>query len=160
MSIPFEQHFRVSWSDLDGNGHMANTAYLERAVDTRFLFFAERGFPVSRLVDEHIGPVVQREELVYRKELRLLQDFTVDLQLAGLSPDGVRFRVNHAFRNSSRELVATVSSAGLWFDLEQRRRCAPPPDLDTVQRQAPRADLFSDLPPWSPEPSNEVKRPT
>jgi acyl-CoA thioesterase FadM len=34
----FEKHFEVGWRDVDPNGHVANMAYLEYAVDTRRLF--------------------------------------------------------------------------------------------------------------------------
>jgi hypothetical protein len=34
----FEQHFRVSWGDLDSNAHRADTAFLDRAADTRMRF--------------------------------------------------------------------------------------------------------------------------
>lgn len=146
MSQPIEQHFRVSWGDVDGNGHMANIAYLTRSADTRFLFFFEHGFPNSRFAAEHIGPVILRDELVYRKELRLLQEFTVDLQMVGLSPDGGRFRIQNTFRNSAGEVTAIVTSEGLWFDLVNRRPRAPPPDLDLAQRAFPRGDPFVELP--------------
>jgi len=41
----FEQRYRVSWSDLDGNAHMGNTSYLGYASNTRVHYFTEHGFP-------------------------------------------------------------------------------------------------------------------
>jgi acyl-CoA thioester hydrolase len=75
--------FVVGWGDLDGNNHMGNTAILDLAGDTRFLYFAHHGFPGHRFAEERIGPVIVRDELVYRKELRLLDEFTVDLKIIG-----------------------------------------------------------------------------
>ncbi len=88
-SLSFQHQFRVGWSDLDGNAHMGNTSYLAHASDTRMLFFAQHGFTLARFASEKFGPVVMRDELVYRKELRLMDEFTVDFQLVGLSEDGV-----------------------------------------------------------------------
>ena len=87
-SLSFQHQFRVGWSDLDGNAHMGNTSYLAHASDTRMLFFAQHGFTLARFASEKFGPVVMRDELVYRKELRLMDEFTVDFQLVGLSEDG------------------------------------------------------------------------
>ncbi len=142
----FEQRFHVSWSDLDANYHMGNTAFLDRVHDTRFLFFAQHGFTIARFAAEKFGPVVVRDELVYHKELRLMDEFTVDLELVGLSPDGVRFRLRSTFRNTANEVAAIVTSEGVWFDLERRRPRAPPPELDEAQRTFPRGEDFTELP--------------
>jgi acyl-CoA thioester hydrolase len=143
----FEQHFRVGWGDLDSNAHMANTAFLDRAADTRMLFYLVRGFPMTRFSEERIGPVIVRDELVYRKELRLLDEFVVNLEIIGLSADGARFQVRNTFRTGAGEVAAIVTSAGLWFDLEHRRPRPPPPDLDAMFRQAPRGEDFKEIPP-------------
>jgi acyl-CoA thioester hydrolase len=85
-TIKFEHPFRVGWSDLDGNAHMGNSSYLDYASNTRMLFFAKHGFTASRFASEKFGPVIVRDELVYRKELRLMDEFKVDLsrwRLAG-----------------------------------------------------------------------------
>jgi acyl-CoA thioester hydrolase len=44
MSEPFTSRFRASWGQMDFNAHMANTAYLDLAADTRLLYFEEGGF--------------------------------------------------------------------------------------------------------------------
>jgi acyl-CoA thioester hydrolase len=125
---------------------MANTAFLDRAADTRFLFFSENGFPGTRFAAEHLGPVIVRDDLVYRKELRFLDEFTVDLRSVGLSTDGVRFELQNTFRNTDGEVAATVTSEGVWFDLDSRRPRPPPVSLDEVQRRIPRDSSFKELP--------------
>jgi acyl-CoA thioester hydrolase len=142
----FVRPFRVGWGDVDGNGHMANRAFLDRAADTRFIFFAENGFPGSHFSAERIGPVIVRDQLAYRKELRLLDEFTVDLELLGLSSDGSRFELANTFRTAAGEEAASVASEGVWFDLERRRPRAPPADLDSVQRKMRRSEQFRELP--------------
>lgn len=144
--VRFEQHHKVGWGDMDGNAHMANTAFLDRSADTRFQFFAEHGYPGPRFVAERIGPVIVRDELAYRKELRLLEEFTVDLELHGISSDGTRFIIGNTFHNAAREVAASVISEGVWFDLDRRRPRAPPPDLDKAQREMPRSEGFKEIP--------------
>ena len=142
----YEQRFRVGWGDVDGNAHMGNRAFLDRAADTRVMFFAAHGFPAARFATERVGPVITRDELVYRKELLLMDEFTVDLEYLGLSSDGLRFEVSNTFRNTANEVAAIVKSEGVWFDLDRRRPRAPPADLDAVQRQVPRSPHFKELP--------------
>jgi len=142
----FEQRFRVGWSDLDGNAHMGNAAYLGYASDTRMHYFTEHGFTMARFASEKFGPVVVRDELTYRKELRLMDEFVVDLELVGISGDGIRFRVRNTFRNASEDVAASVTSEGVWFDLEHRRPRTPPPDLDKLMRVLWRAKDFTEIP--------------
>src|SRR5579872_5365885 len=142
----FEQRFRVGWRDLDGNVHMGNTAYLDYAHNTRTLFLAEHGFTIARFASEKFGPVVLRDELVYRKELRLMDEFTVDYELAGRSQDSVRWRVRNTFRNNTKDIAATVTSEGVWFDLEKRRPRIPPVDVDGLLRTLQQSSDFEDMP--------------
>jgi len=145
-SVYFEERFRVGWSDLDANVHMANSSYLDHASNTRMLFFNKHGFTMSRFALEKFGPVVVRDEIVYRKELRLMDEFRVDLESVGLSSDAVRFRVRNTFRNTADDVSAVVTSDGLWFDLERRRPRSPPDDLDYLMRSLQRTSDFAEIP--------------
>jgi acyl-CoA thioester hydrolase len=142
--------FVVGWGDLDGNNHLANTAILDRAADARLMLFAERGFPGTRFSAEGVGPVIVRDELVYRKELRLLEEFDVDVAVVGLSADGVRWSLRNTLRNASGEVTCIVTSEGVWFDLVARKPRAPPPALDAIQRSLPKGPDFRELPNRSP----------
>ena len=149
----FEQRFRVGWSDLDGNAHMGNASYLGHASDTRMHYFTEHGFSIARFASEKFGPVVVRDELTYRRELRLMDEFVVDFELVGISESGSRFKVRNTFRNASNEVTASVTSEGVWFDLERRRPRIPPPDLDDLMRALLRAKDFAEIPDKARPPS-------
>jgi acyl-CoA thioester hydrolase len=136
----------VGWGDLDGNNHFSNTAILNKAADARLAFFADHGFPGSRFATERLGPVVVRDVLEYRKELRLQDAYSVDVQLEGLSADGVRIAFRNVFRNEAGEVTSIVISEGVWFGLETRRPRAPPGELDAIQRSIPHADSYRELP--------------
>lgn len=139
------ERFEVGWGDLDGNNHLANRAILDHAADVRLRFFARNGFAGSRFGQLGVGPVLTRDELVYRRELRLLDRFTVDFEVLALSADGSRFAVQNTFRNAEDEVTAIVRSEGVWFDLAARKPTAPPPDLEAAQRAIPRAREFHEI---------------
>ena len=137
----FSRDFVVSWGHLDGNGHMANTAYLDLAADTRLMYFASHGFPASRFRELGFGPVVRKDEVEYFRELLLHETVTVTLAFAALSDDGARFTVCNEFRRGD-ELAARVTSTGGWLDLRARRLAPPPEALREAMRAAPRTDEF------------------
>src|SRR5688572_4122194 len=120
----FERTLYARWGDMDFNGHMRNTAFLDAAADVRMMFFAENGFPMSEFENRRIGPVILRDELDYFRELRLLQPVRVTLETSGLSADGTRFRlVNQFFREDGVRAVRVTSTGG-WLDLERRKLTA------------------------------------
>ena len=136
----------AAWADMDANAHMANFAYLNKCVDARMGFFMQHGFPVSEFAKRRIGPVVRRDELEYHREIGLLEPLTVTLELAGLAPDGSRFRLRNEILNGEGKLAARVTSEGGWLDLEKRKLIAPPEDLLEALQAIPPAAEFERLP--------------
>ncbi|HVO43571.1 MAG TPA: thioesterase family protein [Aggregatilineales bacterium] len=142
----FSRKFTVRWSDLDANAHMRNTAYMEYAMQVRVAFFEENGFPVAEFARFRFGPVVFRDELVYLKELHLLEEIEVNLLLAGLSSDGARFVLeNHIFRAADGKEAAYVRSEGAWLNLETRKLMAPPEKLHQVLSALGRTGSFAEM---------------
>jgi acyl-CoA thioester hydrolase len=142
----FERRLVAGWGDMDFNAHMRNTAYLDKAVDVRMMFFAENGFPVSEFARLRIGPVVMKDEVEYYREVNLLDEITVTLALAGLAEDGSRFRLRNEFFRADGKQVAKLTTTGGWLDLDARKLVpAPPMMLATLGRLA-RTDDFQSMP--------------
>ena len=120
MTEQFSRSFYVRWADLDFNGHMRNTAYLDVCGDVRMMYFRDAGFPVSEFERLRFGPVILRDDLEYFAEMRLLEEFDVSLALAGLSADAKRFRLRNEFSRSGQR-IARVTSSGGWLNLDTRR---------------------------------------
>ena len=142
----FTRTFYVRWGDIDLNAHMKNTAYLDICPDVRMMFFAENGFSMRDFERLRIGPVILRDELDYSRELKLLDSFTVDLFLAGVSEDGSRFRIRNHFVREDGKTAARVTSTGGWLDLEARKLTVPPEKLLAALLSMPRSDDFETLP--------------
>ena len=132
---------------MDFNQHMRNAAYLGVAEETRLRFLEDGGFPMAELYRRRLGPVVVEDLLTYKKELRLLEPFRVDMAIVAISPDARKLKVrNRFFRNSDGALCATVETLILWFDLEARRTVVPPRDLGQLWLGLARTDDFAMLP--------------
>lgn len=146
VSSPFSIPAIAGWADMDANAHMANFAYLNKCVDARMGFFKQHGFPVAEFAKRRIGPVVRRDELEYHREVGLLEPLTVTLALAGMAPDGSRFRLVNEVLKSDERLAARIRSEGGWMDLAARRLIAPPDDLREALAAMPQAPEFETLP--------------
>lgn len=57
MSEVFAKTLYVGWGGLDSNAHMKNTAYLDKAVDVRMMYFQEQGFSAREFARLRLGPV-------------------------------------------------------------------------------------------------------
>jgi acyl-CoA thioester hydrolase len=142
----YAKQLYVGWGDLDANGHMRNTAYLDRAADVRMFFFAEHGFPVREFARLGLGPVIRQDTIEYRRECHLLEPIRVTLAFQALSADAARFVVVNEFLRGESQLAARVVSTGGWLDQRARALAAPPPALAEVLRTAPRTADFVELP--------------
>ncbi len=141
----FARTLYVGWGDLDTHAHMGNTAYLDKAVDVRMMFFQAHGFSVSELERLRLGPVVMRDEIEYYRELRLLEPINITLLLAGLSDDATRFRLRNEFYREDGKLIARLTTTGGWLDLATRKLTRPPANLIETMKQLARSDDFEQL---------------
>lgn len=139
-----EKSMMAGWGDMDFNGHMRNTAYLDKSADVRMQFFSENGFAMKEFSRRKLGPVILRDELEYRREVGLLEMIRVTLQLSGLSEDGSRWSTCSEFYRGDGGLSARVMSLGGRLDLGARRRTAPE-DLLAALKQLPRPSSFRKL---------------
>jgi acyl-CoA thioester hydrolase len=142
----FERKLIAGWGDMDFNSHMRNTAYLDKSADVRMMFFSENGFPMAEFHRLRMGPVILRDELDYFREVGLLEEIRVTLELVELSVDGSRFLLQNTFYHSDGKLVARVRSKGGWLDLIARKLVVPPDRLLTAMRRAPRSEDFQEVP--------------
>jgi acyl-CoA thioester hydrolase len=134
--------FTVAWGDLDANHHMRNTAYLDYAAQSRFLFLDSQGFPSDAFRRHLIGPVVFRDVVEYRRELHHLDVFTLTIELGGMSADGARFALTNTFTRVAGDVAAIVRSDAAWFDLKARRVTVPPAQLLQAMNRMPRSAEF------------------
>ena len=141
----FSRRFTVRWADCDMNGHMRNTAYSEYGTDVRVAFLEHAGFPLQRIAELGIGPVLRREEIDYLRELTLGETIVVDLRQLGLSADGSHFRFRHDFARADGKPAARIVLEGGWVDLRRRKLTAPPEPLARAFDALPRAEGWTEL---------------
>lgn len=146
MNEPFTQEFRARWADMDFNQHMRNAAFLGCSEETRMRYLDANGWTMEAFMKRKLGPVVLEDKLAYKKELKLLERFRVDLALAAVTSDARRMKVRNRFhRESDGALCAVVESVVIWLDLTARRPVAPPEELRDLWLALPRTEDFVSL---------------
>ena len=147
MMQPFTLKTFARWSDMDQNAHVANSAFLDMAVDARMCWFKSCGLEPGEFARRRIGPVVRRDEIEYRRELRMLEEVTVTLEIAGMAENGSRFRMANDFLDVEGRLCARLRTEGGWLDLAARKLVVPPPDIMAALETLSRTPDFEVLPP-------------
>ena len=142
----FTKTLYAGWADMDFNSHMRNTAYLDKAADVRQMYLGEHGFPMEEFLRLRVGPVVMKDELEYFSEVKLQEQITVTLALAGHALDGSRFLFRNEIFRLDGKLSARVTSAGGWLNLAERRLMVPPPNLFAAMDSLERTADFVELP--------------
>jgi len=142
----YEKKLMAGWGDMDFNAHMRNTAYLDKSADIRMIFFSEHGFPMSEFSRLRLGPVIQKDEIEYFREVNLLDELKVTLSIAGLAEDGSRWIIRNEFFRPDGKLAARVTSAGGWLDLSARKLVAAPAGLLATMKELSRSSDFQELP--------------
>jgi acyl-CoA thioester hydrolase len=141
----YEKRLLAGWGDMDFNSHMSNTAYLDKSGDVRMLFFSEHGFPMSEFTRLGVGPVIQKDEIEYFREVNLLEELKITLAIAGLAEDGSRWLMQNDFFRPDGKLTARVTSAGGWLDLSARKLVVAPAKLLETLQMLPKTSDFRQL---------------
>lgn len=116
--------FRVRWDEVDPIGHLRHTGYSAFAAQARIELFESVGITTDFAIDR-VAPILFREELTYRREIRLGETLRVHSQLTSLTPDADRWTITQEVFRHDGELAATVICDGAWIDLDSRKLAAP-----------------------------------
>jgi len=141
----YKKQFEIRWSDVDANGHLANSAYTNFMSHARMAFFGEQGFSMPEIQKHNVGPVVFYEHMYYFKESFLGQPITVTIEVSGLSEEGMLFMFEHNFYNQKGENLAYCEMQGGWIDLKARKLTGLPKPLLELAEQFPKSEDFKIL---------------
>ena len=91
----FIKEVQVRWSDLDPNVHLRHSVYYDWGAFCRIAFFDEHKLSTEAMGRLQIGPILFREECIFRKEIRLGDKVTIDLQILKAKRDYSRWTIQH-----------------------------------------------------------------
>lgn len=141
----FSRTFGIKWADLDTNGHLRYSVYVDFAVDTQFRSIESHGYTPKKLMELGFGPVILRMETRYQREVTFDESVTDLLKITGLSPDGARWKSRHDIIKSNGEMAAIIKLEGVWVNVHTKQAIVPPSDLLEILNSLPRTDEFETL---------------
>jgi acyl-CoA thioester hydrolase len=133
----------LRWSDMDPNFHLRHSAFYDMAATLRLDFLAENGLTMNLMAKEHFGPIIFREECIFKKEIRYGDDLKIDLQVTKLRRDYSRFSFQHHFFTDGDKLCAILNIDGAWMDTKLRKLTIPPPIAIEMSEQLPKSADFT-----------------
>jgi acyl-CoA thioester hydrolase len=142
---PYSKNYEIRWSDIDANGHVNYAAYIDAAGDLRYHFFTAHGFPPERFEQLGVGPIYTAIHASFLREVRMGETVTITYALAGLSPQGARWKVHHDVLKSNGKKAVSIDLEGAILNLSTRRPALPTPELLQVFYLVPRTAVFEEL---------------
>ena len=138
----FVKSMEVRWSDLDPNFHVRHSIYYDWGAYSRICIFQEQGLTPSFLTEHNLGPILFREEAIFRKEIRFGDQLTIDLQLMKLKEDYSRWSIRHTLFKNGDTIAAIITVDGAWINTLIRKLSVPPPEAVLVFNAMPKSTDF------------------
>ena len=141
----YSRTYEIRWSDLDANGHVNYAVYINAAGDVRYHFFWEHGFPPEKFEQIGMSPVYTSIHAEFLREVRLGETIAINYAVAGLSPEGRRWKVHHDVCKANGKKAVSLTLEGVILGLTTRQPTLPTPELLQLFQLIPRAKDFEVL---------------
>ena len=133
----------IRWADLDPNFHLRHSVYYDYGAYCRIRFFEEFGLSNKVMQEMKFGPILFREEAVFRKEIRMGDELTIDLEVTKSRKDYSRWSIRHQLVKNGDNLAAILTVDGAWINTEMRKLASPPSALGEVFAKMPKSSDFT-----------------
>ncbi|TDH20048.1 acyl-CoA thioesterase [Segetibacter sp. 3557_3] len=141
----FQKPIDIRWSDIDMNGHVRHSAFYDFGAFCRISYLAEHGLGQQQLLSYQIGPVLFREECVFKRELTFGDKVWINMTLLSSRRDSSRWTMQHEIWKNDDVLAAIITIDGAWIDVVKRKLTGLPAEAIDSFAQIPRAANFA----WS-----------
>jgi len=116
----------IRWADLDPNFHVLHSKYYDFGAYSRMSFFTEYGITVPLMQEHHIGPIIFREECLFKREIKFGDDISINLMMDKVSRDYRKWTLQHEIWKNGDTLAAFITLDGSWMDTAKRKLTVPP----------------------------------
>jgi acyl-CoA thioester hydrolase len=142
----FSTIISIRWADIDANFHLRHSAYYDFGAQHRVNILAQHGLTLATMHELHVGPVLFREECLFKKEIQLTDTITLSTCMAKMRSDGSRFTIQHLFTNEDGQRCALLTVDGAWMDTKLRKLAHPVPAVITeVMNLFPKGAGFEEV---------------
>lgn len=134
----YSMPLQVRWSDLDPNFHLRHSVYYDWAAMCRIAFLNEKGLTPGIMQKLNFGPIILREECVFRKEIKYGDVININLTLLKNRSDYSRWTFRHKILKNDKILCAVLTIDGAWMNMIGRKLFIPTAEIISVFEQLPR----------------------
>jgi acyl-CoA thioester hydrolase len=138
----FTKEIQVRWSDLDPNVHLRHSVYYDWGAFCRIAFLEQFNLSTGVMQRLQIGPILFREECVFRREIRLGDKVTINLQVLKAKRDYSRWTIQHTVIKNDDTVSAILTVDGAWLDTARRKLVTPPKEVVDTFAQMPAGESF------------------
>lgn len=138
----FIKEIQVRWSDLDPNVHLRHSVYYDWGAFCRIAFLEQYNLSTGVMQRLQIGPILFREECVFRREIRLGDRVTINLKVLKAKRDYSRWTIQHTVIKNDDIVSAVLTVDGAWLDTGKRKLVTPPGEVVETFAQMPVSENF------------------
>ena len=133
----FIKELQIRWADLDPNFHLRHSVYYDWGALSRIEFLYAHGLTAELMGQQHFGPILFREECIFKKEVRLGDKISIGLRLLKARRDYSRWTIQHDILKNDDVISAILTVDGAWLDTQKRKLAVPPSQVLNVFSQMP-----------------------
>lgn len=138
----YVKQVEIRWGDIDPNFHLRHSVYYDFGAFVRISFLAEHGLTSAHMQEHHIGPILFREECVFKREIHFQDKVSINVKLQKSTADMGRWTMVHEIIKNDNTLSAILTIDGAWIDTRLRKLALPPDSFKKVFEAIPRAENF------------------
>jgi acyl-CoA thioester hydrolase len=132
----------LRWSDIDANRHLRHSVYYDFAAAMRVNILISQGLTTARMEEMQVGPILFREEAIFRKEVVLEDKLTIDAHVTRSTEDFARFSIQHRIIKEDGAVAAVINVDIAWIDLQKRKLTKLPDSIRHIFEAWPRSEDF------------------
>lgn len=138
----FTLPIQIRWADVDQNRHLRHSVYYDYGAMARMHILYSHGLTTSKLEELKFGPILFREEAIFKREIKLEDNVVISVELLKSTEDYARWSLRHHFVKADGTLAAILNLDGAWLDLEKRKLATPNTFVQEVFAKFPKSPEF------------------
>ncbi len=139
----FSLPIQIRWSDIDANRHLRHSAYYDYGASMRMHILQESGLTTEHMEKFQIGPVLFREEAIFKREIILEDKISMDVEITKATHDFGRWSMRHHLYKNETTLAAIINIDAAWIDLTLRKLAKPNDFVHEIFKTFPRSSDFT-----------------
>ena len=138
MMETYEKTIEIRWSDLDPNYHLRHSVYYDYGAYSRISYLNENGITSEAMLQYNIGPIIFREECLFKREIKFGDELMINLKLERTDDKISRWTMVHEIWKNKTTLAAIITVDGAWLDTKLRKLATPPEIFKAAFERIPR----------------------